>query len=181
MLAMCIHDIGNISERRTERMTNPALSQKLPAFLTPKPGLRSGYMIAQYCAAALVSENKTLCHPASVDSIPTSANQEDHVSMGGWGARKCLQVVENVERIVAIELVCACQSLDLRKLEDSSQELTTTKALQSVKDFVRQHVPFLDEDRELRTEIETACQLLRAGKIKEICENVEGTKWSCSK
>ena len=97
-----------MSERRTERLVNPAYSE-LPAFLTHRGGLESGFMLAHCTAAALVSENKVLCHPASVDSLTTSAGQEDHVSMGGFAARKCLQVVENVERVLAIELLAACQ------------------------------------------------------------------------
>lgn len=111
-LTIAIHEIGSISERRIERLVNPTLSN-LPDFLVKDGGLNSGFMMIHCTAASLVSENKTLCHPASVDTITTSANQEDHVSMGGWSARKSLKVVENVEYIVAIELITACQALDL--------------------------------------------------------------------
>ncbi|MGR3292714.1 MAG: histidine ammonia-lyase, partial [Candidatus Scalindua sp.] len=111
-LAIALSEIANISERRIERLVNPLLSG-LPAFLIDDPGLNSGLMIAQYTAASLVSENKVLAHPASVDSIPTSANKEDHVSMGTIAARKCRQILYNTENVVAIELLCAAQALDL--------------------------------------------------------------------
>src|SRR6202011_659040 len=105
-------ELANISERRTERLVNPALSNGLPPFLTRRGGLNSGFMVAQYTAAALVSENKSLAHPASVDSIPTSANQEDHVSMGTISARKAREIMKNVRNVLAIALMCACQGLD---------------------------------------------------------------------
>lgn len=111
---MAIAELANISERRAERLVNPALSNGLPDFLTLEAGLNSGYMIAQYTAAALVSENKVLAHPACVDSIPTSANQEDHVSMGTISARKARTMLDNATRVLAIELLLACQALDLR-------------------------------------------------------------------
>ena len=111
VLAIAAAELGAISERRTERLVNPALSG-LPAFLTRKGGLESGLMIAHVTAAALASENKVLCHPASVDSIPTSANKEDHVSMGVTAARKAARVVANTRRILAVELLAACQALD---------------------------------------------------------------------
>ena len=107
-LAIAVHELGSISERRIERLVNPAYSE-LPAFLTRNGGLNSGFMMAHCTAAALTSENKVLCHPSSVDSISTSAGQEDHVSMGGYSARKCLTVVEHVETVLAIELLVACQ------------------------------------------------------------------------
>lgn len=113
-VGMAIAELANISERRAERLVNPALSNGLPGFLTLEGGLNSGYMIAQYTAAALVSENKVLAHPACVDSIPTSANQEDHVSMGTIAARKARTILDNATRVLAIELLLACQALDLR-------------------------------------------------------------------
>lgn len=112
-LSIAMAEFANISERRIERMVNPQLSD-LPAFLSPNPGLESGAMIMQYCAASLVSENKTLAHPASVDSIPSSANQEDHVSMGTIGARHAYQIIANVRRVLAIELICALQAVHYR-------------------------------------------------------------------
>ncbi|MFN2166919.1 MAG: histidine ammonia-lyase, partial [Anaerolineae bacterium] len=111
-LAIALSELGNISERRVERLVNPQLSE-LPPFLTVNEGLNSGFMIAQYTAAALVSENKVLAHPASVDSIPTSANKEDHVSMGTIAARQCREILNNTEHVVAVELLCAAQALDL--------------------------------------------------------------------
>ena len=111
-LSIAVAELANISERRIERLVNPKLSG-LPAFLISDGGLNSGFMIAQYTAAALVSENKGLCHPASVDSIPTSANKEDHVSMGTIASRQCREVVRNTESVIAIELMCAAQAMDL--------------------------------------------------------------------
>src|SRR5204863_1408475 len=112
VLAIASAEIASISERRIERLMNPALSGH-PPFLTRRPGVNSGLMMAQVTAASLVSENKVLCHPASVDSIPTEAGQEDHVSMGPWAARKARTVVAHARRVLAIELLCACQALDL--------------------------------------------------------------------
>ena len=110
-LCIAMAELSNISERRIERLVNPMLSG-LPAFLVSDGGLNSGFMIAQYTAASLVSENKVLSHPACVDSIPTSANKEDHVPMGSISARKCRDIVKNTEYVVAIELLCAAQALD---------------------------------------------------------------------
>jgi len=122
-------------------------------------------MIAQYTAAALVSENKVMTHPASSDSIPTSEGQEDHVSMGGFAARKALSIVENVEFIIAIELLCACQAKDFIKEE-------TTKPLQSVYKLVREHVKYWDKDRFMAPEIEKVRELLASGALNQILENI---------
>ena len=111
-LAMAVSELASISERRVERLVNPTLSDGLPAFLTTDGGLNSGFMIPQYVAAALVSENKVLCHPASVDSIPTSAGQEDHVSMGNAAGLKAWQVLANAERALAIELLAGAQAVE---------------------------------------------------------------------
>jgi len=113
-LAIALSELADISERRIERLVNPTLSNGLPPFLVPKCGINSGFMIVQYSAASLVSENKVLAHPASVDSIPSSANQEDHVSMGTIAARKAGSILENVRKVIAMELFCACQGIDLR-------------------------------------------------------------------
>lgn len=146
-LAIAASELANISERRTERLVNHMLGG-LPRFLTPKGGLHSGMMIAQYTAAALVSENKVLAHPASVDSIPTSANQEDHNSMGSIAARKLLQVITNAERVLAIELLCAAQGIDLlRPLKSSAH-------LEDVHHQVRSKVSFAEADRVISTDIE---------------------------
>jgi histidine ammonia-lyase len=112
-------ELANISERRVERLVNPQLND-LPAFLSPEPGLQSGVMILQYCAASLVSENKTFAHPASVDSIPSSANQEDHVSMGTIASRHAYQIIQNTRNVLAIELICALQAVEYRGTEKMS-------------------------------------------------------------
>ncbi|MCY9401980.1 histidine ammonia-lyase, partial [Bacillus haynesii] len=115
-MKIAVAELANISERRIERLVNPQLND-LPPFLSPEPGLQSGAMIMQYCAASLVSENKTLAHPASVDSIPSSANQEDHVSMGTIGSRHAHQIIQNARRVLAIELICALQAVEYRGVE----------------------------------------------------------------
>ena len=139
-LAIACAELGSISERRTERLVNGALSNGLPRFLTKQGGLQSGMMIAQYTSASLVSENKVLCHPASVDSIPTSANQEDHNSMGSISARKSLDIIQNVQSIIAIELLCASQGIDFH------QPLKTSPLLQKIHHIIRESVPFDESD-----------------------------------
>lgn len=138
-LAIAVSEIANISERRLERLVNYQLND-LPAFLAPKGGLNSGFMIPQYSAAALVSENKVLAHPASVDSIPSSANQEDHVSMGNTAARKLREIVENTRRVVAIEAFAACQAIDFR------EGFTLGKGTGMLYEAIRKEVPFLEQD-----------------------------------
>jgi histidine ammonia-lyase len=138
-LAIALAEIGSISEQRIEKLINPAISD-LPAFLMKKSGINSGFMIVQVAAASIVSENKTLCHPASVDTIPTSADKEDHVSMGAWAARKCLKVLANVRRVISMEMMAATQGVDLLK------PLKTTRELERIKGEVRKHVPYFDED-----------------------------------
>jgi len=157
-LAIAVHEIANISERRIERLVNGSLSG-LPSFLVKEGGQNSGFMIAHCTAAALTSENKTLCHPASADSISTSAAKEDHVSMGAWAARKVLQVVENVENVVGIELLAACQAFDLLR------PLTSTKALEALHALVRQSIPKLERDRYMAEDIEKMVELVRCGSI----------------
>ncbi|KAG5445074.1 Histidine ammonia-lyase [Clonorchis sinensis] len=157
-LAIGVHELANISERRIERLVNPVHSQ-LPAFLTKQGGLNSGFMIAHVTAAALVSENKVLCHPSSVDSISTSAAQEDHVSMGTFAARKCLQVVKNVETVLAIELLVASQALDLLR------PLKSTEPLEMVHRLVRSVSPVWEKDRFMAPEIEAVTSLLRSGQV----------------
>jgi histidine ammonia-lyase len=166
-MAIAIAEIGAISERRTERLVNPALSE-LPAFLTSEGGVRSGFMIAQVTAAALASENKALSHPASVDSIPTSANKEDHVSMGPQAARKAAQIVENVRRILAIETLAACQALEFRRPLESS------KALEAVHRKVREQVSAYNADRHLSPEIERIADLVRDGDLLHEAEAIVG-------
>mgnify|MGYP000931721980 FL=1 len=166
-LGIALAEVGNISERRVERLVNPQLSG-LPPFLAKNSGINSGYMIVQYTAASLVSENKVLAHPASVDSIPTSANQEDHVSMGSISARKLGGILANVQNIVAIEILCACQALEFR---DRSKLAPATRA---VYELVREHVAPLDADRFLEPEIKLVRDLVVSGQVLEVVENTIG-------
>ena len=152
-LGIAVAELASISERRTERLVNAALGG-LPRFLAPQGGLNSGMMIAQYTAAALVSENKVLAHPASVDSIPTSANQEDHNSMGSIAARHLWEIIDNVERVLAIECLCAAQGIDLLR------PLTTSLALERVVATIREHVPFAEVDRVLYHDMDAVHRLV---------------------
>ncbi|HKP10914.1 MAG TPA: histidine ammonia-lyase, partial [Blastocatellia bacterium] len=152
--AVAIADLGTISERRVERLVNPDLSG-LPAFLTPQPGTNSGMMIAQVAAVSLIAENNVLAHPASVTNLPTSANKEDHVSMGMTSALKFADVVKNVELILAIELMCAAQGLDFLK------PLKPSPRLQAVYDHVRRVVPFIERDAPLSAHIEALVPVVR--------------------
>jgi len=166
-LGIAVAELADISERRIERLVNPKLSG-LPAFLVDDGGLNSGLMLAQYTAAALVSENKVLCHPASIDSIPTSANKEDHVSMGTISARKCRDIVSNVEDVIAIELLCAAQALDLfTNMKPGEGTLAAYQA-------IRQAVSHLDKDRIISTDIAAVKQLMRSGKILKAVEKKVG-------
>ncbi len=158
-LAIAMSELANLAERRIERLVNPALSG-LPAFLTEHGGLHSGFMIAQYSAAALVSENKVLAHPASVDSIPSSANQEDHVSMGTIAARKARDIIRNAEYVVAIEFLCSCQAIDI--IEGNNKMSGATR---QVYDKLRSAVPRLVRDRFLASDIEKARELVRQGRF----------------
>lgn len=153
-LAIGVSELANISERRLERLVNPAMSEGLPPFLAEKGGMHSGYMIAQYAAASLVSENKILAHPASVDSIPSSAGQEDLVSMGTVAARKARKIVANTRNVLAIELLIACQALDMRG------NVSLGKGTQRAYEILRREIPYLDKDREHYKDIHRAETLL---------------------
>ena len=157
-LAIAIAEIASISERRMEQMLNPALNRGLTPFLAKRPGIDSGYMIVQLTAASLVSENKVLAHPASVDSIPTSANQEDHVSMGSVSANKLLQVVANVRSVIGIELLIASQALEQRGIPSSP-------ALEAVRKRLRQNVSTLAEDRVSYPDVNAAVELVGSGEV----------------
>ncbi len=170
-LSMGIAELGSVSERRIERLVNPQLSD-LPPFLVNNGGLNSGYMIGQYAAAALVSENKVLAHPACVDSIPTSANKEDHVSMGTIAIRQTREILDNVEHVVAIELLCAAQAYDLINQIRPMKGGNGTRAAYNV---IRNHVPYLDKDRDLYLDIETMVKVLRSGEIVGAVEEVVGS------
>jgi histidine ammonia-lyase len=166
-LSIAVAELGGISERRIERLVNPALSG-LPAFLTEEGGLRSGFMMAHVTAAALASENKSLAHPASVDSITTSANKEDHVSMGPIAARQARSVVANVRRILAIETLAAAQAIEFHR------PLRTSEALEAVHAVVRGAVPRYDADRIMGPEIEMAAELVRSGDLLRAAEGSVG-------
>jgi histidine ammonia-lyase len=168
ILAIAMAELGSISERRVERLVNPALSG-LPAFLTPEGGLQSGLMLAHVTAAALASENKVLAHPASVDSIPTSANKEDHVSMGATAALKAARSVANTRRILAVEAMAACQALEFLK------PLETSPPLRAAYARVRQTVPAYDQDRFLSPEIEAVAAVVSAGTLALDAAAVCGT------
>ncbi|MGJ8546834.1 MAG: histidine ammonia-lyase [Sulfitobacter sp.] len=159
MIALAIAEIGAIAQRRVALIVDPVLSFNLPPFLTPNPGLNSGYMIAEVTTAALMSENKHLANPCVTDSTPTSANQEDHVSMAAHGARRLGQMNENLERILGVELLCAAQGIDFRA------PLATSKTLQQVVSRVRQDVAPLGEDRYLAPDLERAAQMIASGDI----------------
>ena len=160
MIALALCEIGSLAERRVAMLVDPALSG-LPAFLTPKPGLNSGFMIPQVTAAALVSENKQRAYPASVDSIPTSANQEDHVSMAAHGARRLLPMADNLHAIVAIELLAAAQGCEFHAPLRSSAPLEAARAL------LRGKVPPLADDRHMHPDIEAALALVRVGAVAD--------------
>jgi histidine ammonia-lyase len=169
ILAVAAAELGAISERRTERLVNPALSAGLPAFLARDGGLQSGLMMAQVSAAALASESKALAHPASVDSIPTSAGKEDHVSMGANAAHKAAAVVANTRRVLAVELIAAADALEFRR------PLRSSPALEAVHARLRAEVPVRESDRVLGPDIETAARLVASGEILAAAEGVCGT------
>jgi histidine ammonia-lyase len=160
-VAIAIATLGGISERRVEQMTNP-LTSMLPAFLTPEPGLNSGFMIAQVTAAALTSENKALAVPHSVDSISTSGNQEDYVSMGMSGARRLGHMLNNLRYILAIELLCACQGIEL--LAPMQTGIVARKAQEAV----RAKSPKVTADRALAPDINVISELLAAGEFSKL-------------
>jgi len=158
MIALAICEIGSLAERRIAMLVDPALSG-LPAFLTPRPGLNSGFMIPQVTAAALVSENKQRAYPASVDSIPTSANQEDHVSMAAHGARRLMGMARNASAVIGIEALAATQGCDFHA------PLASSAALEAARALVRAHVPHLDDDRHFHPDMEAANALIRSGAL----------------
>ncbi|MBQ9341150.1 MAG: histidine ammonia-lyase [Lachnospiraceae bacterium] len=166
-LGIALSELANISERRLERLVNPALSG-LPAFLVENGGVNSGFMIVQYSAASLVSENKVLAHPASVDSIPSSANQEDHVSMGTIAARKANTIMKNLRRVLAMEMMCACQAIDLRG--DKGMGVGTRPAY----DVIRKVCPHLDCDRPLYGDINNCENTIIDGTLVSAVEKAAG-------
>jgi len=166
-LGLAIAELGNFSERRIARLVDSSLSE-LPPFLTEYSGLHSGFMLPQYAAASLASENKILCHPASCDSIPSSANKEDHVSMGAIAALKSLKILENVQRVISIEFMTAAQGLEFHKPLESSPGINAAYAA------IREKVPKLEKDRPMYEDMERLCCLVRDGTIVQSVEQSVG-------
>ena len=164
---MGLAEICNISERRIEKMMNPVFSE-LPAFLTKNSGLNSGLMIAHVTAAALVSENKYLCHPASIDSVPTSTDKEDHVSMGVTAGRKLHEVLQNAKSVLAIEFLCNTQALDFQR------PLKTSPPLEAVHKLIRVHVETIENDRIFSKDINNIIKLINSGEIVAAAESCIG-------
>ncbi len=166
-LGIALSELASISERRTDRMVNPnANSKKLPPFLVKNGGLNSGFMIAQYAAASIVSENKVLAHPASVDSIPTSAGKEDFNSMGSIAARKCIRILNNLENVLAIEFLTACQALDFKK------PLKSSKSLMKVHALLRSTITFMETDRFLSPDIYEALRVIRSDEFIKLVRSI---------
>ncbi len=176
MLGISLAEVGNIAERRVFRLLTPELSSGLPSMLVPTSGLDSGLMMPQYTAAALVSDNKTLAHPDSVDSIPSCANQEDYVSMGANAARHALEILDNVRHIVAIELLTALQAVDLRPNGPARLGRGTAAAYAKGRELVA----FLEHDRELTPDIEALAELIRGHELLEAVGRSAGADFSCS-
>jgi len=168
LLKVIITDLGNISERQTNNLMDPACSGDLPAFLVQSAGLDSGLMITQYTQAALVSENKVLAGPNSVDSIPVSANQEDHVSFGTIAARLAREIIENTQAVLAIQLLAVCQAYEFRK------PLKPSKTFEAVYKLVRSVSPKITKDRAFYKDIEQVVPLVRQYKVLEIVEKTVG-------
>jgi histidine ammonia-lyase len=167
MIALALCEIGSLAERRIAMLVDPALSG-LPAFLTPRPGLNSGFMIPQVTAAALVSENKQRAYPASVDSIPTSANQEDHVSMAAHGARRLLGMAANVDAVIGIELLAAAQGCDFHA------GLSSSPPMEAVRTMLRTEVPTLDDDRHMAPDMAAAIAIVASGRMLEAAGTLPG-------
>ena len=169
-LGIAVAELANISERRIAKAVDATTNEGLPAFLIPEEqaGVSSGYMIMQYTAAALVSENKVLAHPDSVDSIPTSANQEDHVSMGAAATHHARQILDNVKAVLAIELLTAAQALDFKK------PLRPGKGSEAAYHHIRQLIPFMERDRVLYPDTERVIKMIQDGSLVESVERVVG-------
>ncbi|MGL5655795.1 MAG: histidine ammonia-lyase [Fusobacteriaceae bacterium] len=167
-LGIALAEMANISERRLERLVNPNLNFGLPAFLVEKGGVNSGFMIVQYSAAALVSENKVLAHPASVDSIPSSANQEDHVSMGTIASRKAKEIMENARKVIAMEILAACQAIDLRKVD------VLGKGTKIAYDIIREQITHYDKDRVMYLDINKVEEIIMTNIIANKVEKEIG-------
>jgi len=175
-LKIAISELANVSERRLERMVNPACSEGLPAFLTKYGGVNSGYMIAQYAAASMVSENKVYDHPASVDSIPTSANQEDHVSMGTTSARTAAMVLDNAQKVIGIELSAAAQAIWLREEMGEGGITKLAPGTRAAYDYIRKMVDPIEEDIIMLDELDRFDKMVKSGAIVDAVEKVVDLK-----
>ena len=171
-LKIAISELANVSERRQERLVNPALSEGLPAFLVKNGGLNSGYMIAQYASASLVSENKVYDHPACVDSIPTSANQEDHVSMGSTSARTAAMVLDNAQKVIGIELSTAAKAIWLRQEMGEHGIDNLAPATRAAYDFIRETIPPVEEDIIMHDQLQKFDEMVKDNSILEAVEKV---------
>jgi histidine ammonia-lyase len=167
-LGIAVAELGNVSERRIAKLVDPALNHGLPAFLVRQGGVNCGFMVPQYAAAALVSENKILAHPACADSIPTSAGQEDHVSMGTISARKARTIVEHVQAVLGIEWMCASQAIDLQK------RLRLGRGTKKAYELLRKHVTFMEEDRVFHKDQRRAAGLVADGSLADEVEKTLG-------
>ena len=162
-LSIATAELASISEQRLEKLVNPATSG-LPAFLTPQSGLNSGFMMIHVAAASIVSENKTLCHPASVDSLPTNGDKEDHVSMGAWAARKAKTVVENTRRVLSLELLAAAQGIDLLR------PLQSSPVIEAAHRLIRQKIPKLEQDRAFYKDYDDLEKVLHSEPMKNLSQ-----------
>jgi histidine ammonia-lyase len=162
--AIAMTDLMSIAERRIDRLVNPDLNEGLPPFLSPEPGLSSGYMIAHIAAASLLNEAKVLAHPASIDNVPTSGGKEDHVSMGMTSALKLRQIVDNAEQVLAIELMAACDGLEYRA------PLRSSPVIEQARQRIRMHVAPLKADRPLTKDIESMARAIRKGDFDEFID-----------
>ena len=171
-LKIAISELANVSERRTERLVNPALSEGLPAFLTKNGGVCSGFMIAQYAAASMVSENKVYDHPACVDSIPSSANQEDHVSMGTTSARTAAMVLDNAQKVIGIELASAAQGIWLRQEMGEKGIDQMAPATKAAYDYIRTISAPIEEDVIMHDELVKFDEMIKDGSLLEAVEKV---------
>ena len=166
-LAIAVAELASISEIRLDKLMNPAFSS-LPIFLTRQSGLNSGFMIVQYAAASIVSENKTLCHPACVDSIPTSVEKEDHVSMGAWATRKAARVIANSRRVLGMEIVAACQAIDLLR------PLRSSEPIEEIHGLVRKHIHRLDADRSMHDDLRKIEQMIAEREFEPVLARAFG-------
>ena len=175
-MKMAISELADVSERRSERLINPALSEGLPGFLTKHGGVCSGFMIAQYAAASMVSENKVYDHPACVDSIPSSGNQEDHVSMGTTSARTAAMVLDNAQKVIGIELAAAAQGIWLRQEIGESDISNLAPATKAAYDYIRTVSNPIDEDVIMHDELVKFDEMIKDGRLLDAVEKVVSLK-----